>query len=105
MWEEDGGDIPIVIIVIIGEVVCPNDQLAFVFFVCFSDHFKVFNFIPGYLKEQNAWKVTLDHLFNEYHSTLFDKDPEIIKGQYIQVYEKDSMCGFHQFSGKVFKGP
>ncbi len=57
--------------------------------------------MPSYLKDQAAWKVTLDHLFNEYHTSLIEKDIEIIKGQYIQVYEKDSHCGVYQFTGKV----
>lgn len=57
--------------------------------------------MPSYLKEQKAWRMTLDHLYNEYHSRLFENDLEIIKGQYIQVYEKDNHCGGYQFDGKV----
>ena len=59
------------------------------------------DFMPSYLKEQTAWKVTLDLNFNEYSMSLMEKDVEIIKGQYIHIYESDIHCGVYQFSGKV----
>ncbi len=59
------------------------------------------DFMPSYLKEQTAWKVTLDLNFNEYSMSLMEKDVEIIKGQYIHIYETDAHCGVYQFSGKV----
>lgn len=63
-------------------------------------HCKISHFMPAYLKEQQAWKETIDHLFSEYHFNLNHRDEAVIKGQYIQVYERDSYCGIYQFNVK-----
>ena len=62
---------------------------------------KFSQFMPSYLKEQQAWQETLAHLFEECFNAMRHSNTELVKVQYIYAYERDLMCGSHLFQAKV----
>lgn len=56
--------------------------------------------MPGYLKERvkgREGEETLEQHYDRYMELFRSKSPDILKGQYLYMYEQDASCGQHSF--------
>ena len=56
--------------------------------------------MPSYLKDKvkgREGEDTLQKHYTKYKERFNDKTPDILKGQYLMMYEHDDSCGQHVF--------